>query len=196
MDRQFSTSLTARLGAVNAQAVVVSEGGTVGDVSLGRYSTIIKPLSIPTTAPISHQAFSYTVAPGENLAAIAAKYGVTVSQIRWSNTNLISSETVATGDHLVIPPVPGIVVTAKASDTFETLATQYSVDAQAIIDFNRLRSTQLTAGTTLVVPGGVGGAFPPPPALYQLDDVPLEVSLMRSPDPRTLIREMTRVERE
>ncbi|HEY8801669.1 MAG TPA: LysM peptidoglycan-binding domain-containing protein, partial [Candidatus Dormibacteraeota bacterium] len=168
MDRQFSTSLTARLGAVNAQAVVVSEGGTVGDVSLGRYSTIIKPLSIPTTAPISHQAFSYTVAPGENLAAIAAKYGVTVSQIRWSNTNLISSETVATGDHLVIPPVPGIVVTAKASDTFETLATQYSVDAQAIIDFNRLRSTQLTAGTTLVVPGGVGGAFPPPPALYQL----------------------------
>jgi LysM repeat protein len=168
MDRQFSISLTSRLGAVNAQAVVVSEGGTVGDVSLGRYSTIIKPLSIPTTAPISHLAFTYTVAPGENLAAIASKYGVTVSQIRWSNTNLMSSDTVATGDHLFIPPVPGIVVTTKASDTFESLATKYSVDPQAIIDFNRLRSTQLAAGTTLVIPGGVGGAFPPPPALYQL----------------------------
>jgi LysM repeat protein len=159
MDRQFPALLSARLGAVNAQAVVVSEGGTVGDVSLGRYSTIIKPLSIPTTAPISHAAFTYTVASGENLAAIAAKYGVTVSQIRWSNTNLMSSEAVATGDKLFIPPVPGIVVTTKASDTFESLAT---------IDFNRLRSNQLTAGVTLVIPGGIGGAFPPPPALYQL----------------------------
>ena len=180
MDRQFPTSLTARLGAVNAEAVVVSDGGTVGDVSLGRYSTIIKPLSIPTTAPISHQAFSYTVAPGENLAAIAAKYNVTVSQIRWSNTNLISSDVVATGDQIVIPPVPGIVVTAKASDTFETLATQYSVDPQVIVDFNRLRSTQLTAGTTLVVPGGVGGAFPPPPTMYQCARSAAQVARTRS----------------
>ena len=80
-------ALTARLGAVNAEAVVVSEGGTVGDVSLGRYSTIIKPVSIPTTVPISRAPVSYAVAAGESLATIAAKYGVTVSQIRWSNTN-------------------------------------------------------------------------------------------------------------
>jgi LysM repeat protein len=168
LDRQFPTSLSARLGPVNAEAVVVSEGGTVGDVSLGRYSTIIKPLSIPTSAPINHQAFRYAVAPGENLVAIAAKYGVTVSQIRWSNTNLTSTDSVATGDQLTIPPIPGVVVTAKASDTFESLGTKYSVDPQVIIDFNRLRSNQLTAGTVVVIPGGVGGAFPPPPALYQL----------------------------
>jgi LysM repeat protein len=168
LDRQFPTSLTARLGAVNAEATVVSEGGTVGDVSLGRYSTIIKPVSIPTSAPINHQPLSYAVAPGESLAPIAARYNVTVSQIRWSNTNLMSTDSVATGDQLIIPPVPGIVVTTKASDTFESLGTKYQVDPQTIIDFNRLRSTQLTAGTVLVIPGGIGGAFPPPPALYQL----------------------------
>jgi LysM repeat protein len=168
LDRQFPTSLTARLGAVNAEATVMSEGGTVGDVSLGRFSTIIKPVSIPTSAPINHMPFTYGVAPGENLTAIAAKYNVTVSQIRWSNTNLISTDSVATGDQLVIPPVPGIVVTTKASDTFENLGTKYQVDPQVIIDFNRLRSPQLTAGTVLVIPGGVGGAFPPPPAVYQL----------------------------
>ncbi len=168
LDRQFPTSLTARLGAVNAEATVVSEGGTVGDVSLGRFSTIIKPVSIPTSAPINHMPFTYGVAPGENLTRIAAKYNVTVSQIRWSNTNLISTDSVATGDQLVIPPVPGIVVTTKATDTFESLGTKYQVDPQAIIDFNRLRSAQLAAGTVLVIPGGVGGAFPPPPALYQL----------------------------
>jgi LysM repeat protein len=168
MDRHFPSLLTARLGAVSADAQVMSDGGTVGDVSLGRYSTIIKPVSIPTSAPIDRSPKLYSVAPGETLTTIAAKYGVTVSQIRWSNTNLMSTDSVNTGDQLVIPPVPGIVVTTKASDTFESLGVKYSVDPQLIIDFNRLRSAQLTAGTQIVVPGGVGGAFPPPPALYQL----------------------------
>ena len=167
MDRHFQSSFTARLGAVNAEAVVSGEGGTVGDVSLGRYSTIIKPVSIPLSAPISHTPKAYRVQEGETLKAIAAKFHVTVSQIRWSNTNLISSDVVATGDQIVIPPVPGIVVTAKASDTLETLATKFQSDAQTILDFNRLRTPQLTAGTVLVIPGGVGGAFPPPPTLWQ-----------------------------
>ena len=168
MDRHFPTSLTARLGPVNAEAVVVAEGGEYGDVSLGRYSTIIKPVAIPSSAPISHSAVVYTVAPGESLTTIAAKYHVTVEEIRWSNSNLYSSDTVATGDQIVIPPVHGIVVTTKASDTIDSLATKYSVDPQAIIDFNRLRTTTLAAGTTLVIPGGVGGAFPPPPAVSQI----------------------------
>jgi LysM repeat protein len=168
MDRHFPTTLTARLGPVNAEAIVVGEGGEYGDVSLGRYSTIIKPVSIPTSAPISHTPVTYTVAAGEDLTAIATKYHVTVAEIRWSNSNLMSSDSVATGDQIVIPPVHGIVVTTKATDTVEALGAKYSVDPQVIIDFNRLRTSQLTAGITLVIPGGVGGAFPPPPALYQI----------------------------
>jgi hypothetical protein len=35
------------------------------------------------------------------------------------------------------------------------------------MDFNRLRETQLQVGTLLVIPGGIGPAFPPPPAAYQ-----------------------------
>jgi LysM repeat protein len=80
----------------------------------------------------------------------------------------MSTDSVSTGDQLMIPPVPGIVVTTKASDTFENLGVKYSVDPQLIIDFNRLRSDKLVAGTQLVIPGGVGGAFPPPPALLQI----------------------------
>src|ERR1700694_9665 len=167
MDRHFQSSLTSHLGPVNAEAVVVGEGGRVGDVSLGRYSTIIKPVAIPLSAPISHSPFAYSVAAGENLKTIAAKFHVTVSEIRWSNTNLISSDVVPTGDPVMIPPVPGIVVTTKASDTLDTLAVKYQSDAQTILDFNRLRSPQLAAGTVIVIPGGVGGAFPPPPTQWQ-----------------------------
>ena len=167
LDRHYQSSFTASLGAVNAEATVSGEGGAVGDVSLGRFSTIIKPAAIPLSAPISHSAFTYTVASGENLKTIAKKFSVTVAQIRWSNTNLISSDVVATGDQIVISPVPAVVVAAKAGDTLETLAVKYQSNAQTILDFNRLRSAQLTAGTLLVIPGGVGGAFPPPPTVFQ-----------------------------
>lgn len=167
LDRHYQSSFTASLGAVNAEATVSGEGGTVGDVSLGRFSTIIKPAAIPLAAPISHSAFTYTVASGENLKTIARKFNVSVAQIRWSNTNLISSDVVATGDQIFIPPVPGIVVVTKGTDTLETLAVKYQSDAQTILDFNRLRSPQLTAGSVLVIPGGVGGAFPPPPTVWQ-----------------------------
>src|SRR2546429_2423969 len=64
IDRHFPTTLTARLGPVNAEAVMVGDGGQYGDVSLGRYSTVIKPVSIPTSAPVSRQPFVYTVAAG------------------------------------------------------------------------------------------------------------------------------------
>jgi LysM repeat protein len=168
MDRHFPTTLTTRLGPLNAEAIVVGEGGDYGDVSLGRYSTIIKPVSIPTAAPVSHQPILYTVAAGETLATIAARYHVTVAEIRWSNSNLYSSDSVATGNQIVIPPVPGVVVVVKGSDTLSGLASKYSVDPQVIVDFNRLRSTTLTSGTVLVIPGGVGGAFPPPPAISQI----------------------------
>ena len=163
IDRHFQSPLTASVGAVNAEA----QGGTVGDVSLGRYSTIIKPLAIPMAPPPSHISFNYTVQPGETLATIAAKFKVTVSQIRWSNSNLTSSESVVTGENLVMPPVAGIVITVNAGDTMDSLALAYHVDVSSIADYNRLRSTQLVAGTVLVIPNGSGPAFPPPPVQYQ-----------------------------
>src|SRR5947207_12908262 len=140
MDRHFPTTLTAHLGPVNAEAIMVAEGGEYGDVSLGRYSTIIKPVSIPTSAPINHQPFMYTVAAGESLKGITSRYHVTVAALRWSNANLYSSDSVATGDQIVIPPVHGIVVSTKASDTLQPLANKYSADSRFIVDCNRLRT--------------------------------------------------------
>src|SRR5207248_11035978 len=94
MDRHFPTTLTARFGPVNAEAVMVGDGGQYGDVSLGRYSTVIKAVSIPTSAPINHQPFVYTVAAGGDLTAIASQLHVSVAEIRWSTTTLMSTGTV------------------------------------------------------------------------------------------------------
>src|SRR5260370_26132201 len=91
MDRHFPTTLTARLGPVNAEAVVVGEGGDVGDVSMGRYSTIIKPAAIPPAAPQSHQAFPYTVAAVENLSVGASKEPGAVAELPRGHTQPTST---------------------------------------------------------------------------------------------------------
>jgi len=160
-------SYLQRLGPLTAQAVMVDEGGAVGNVSFGRYSTIIKPVDIPTSAPTSHLPTTYVIQNGDTLPKIAKTFGVTVSQIRWSNSSLFTNDAIIAGESIVIPPTPGVVVTVKNGETVQSLATKYQVDALTIMDYNRLRDPQLAAGTIVVIPGGVGPAFPPPPAAYQ-----------------------------
>jgi LysM repeat protein len=167
IDHQFNSYL--RLGAVNAQALVIDQGGSVGDVSFGRYSTIIAPVEIPTSAPKSHIPSTYTVGVNDSLSSIAAKFNVTVNELRWSNPGLYTDPTIMPGMQITIPPTPGVVVTVKAGQTLQSLAAAYKADAQLIADYNRLRVSQLSAGMVLVIPNGVGPAFPappPPPVLY------------------------------
>jgi LysM repeat protein len=88
---------------------------------------------------------------------VAARYGVTVEQIRWSNALLRRSEAVKKGDKLVVPPVPGVVVTVQPGDTVASIANKYQASPEAIINFNYLRDPEhLVTGTDLVVPNGKG----------------------------------------
>ena len=65
VDRNLPASFALRLGAVNAEGLVGSEGGSVGKISLGRTSTIIKPVAVPTSAVKPHTSSVYTVGDGE-----------------------------------------------------------------------------------------------------------------------------------
>jgi LysM repeat protein len=167
VDRNLG-SVLSRLGApLTAQAVMVDDGGAVGNVTFGRYSTIISPVDIPTAAPASHLPTSYAIQNGDTLASIATKFGVTVAQIRWSNAGLFTNDAIIPGETILIPPTPGVVVLVKNGDTVQSLAKKYQVEPSVIMDYNRLRDPQLTTGSLIVIPGGIGPAFPPPPAAYQ-----------------------------
>src|SRR5205807_9375476 len=85
LDHALPSSLRLRLGETNAQGMVMGQGGQVGSVQLGRLSTIIKPIGIPTSAPVSHTAITYEVKSGETLKGLAARYNVSTNSIRWSN---------------------------------------------------------------------------------------------------------------
>jgi LysM repeat protein len=147
-----------RLGVVNAEGQAFGQGGSTGQVELGRAGTIIKPVGIPNTAPVQHTPTRYTVRQGEDVYAIAKKFNLSADEVRWSNPDkLTKTDLVKPGDELMVSPIPGVVVVARAADTLAALAAAYKVDQQSVIDFNYLREPfQLAAGQVLVVPNGRG----------------------------------------
>ncbi len=154
-------------GFGNADALVITQGGEVGDVSLGRMSTIIKPVAVPMEPTAQRDAFQYTVNEGEDLKAVAGKFQLSVEEIRWSNASLRTTDAVQKGDNLWLPPVHGVVYSFHVGDTVEAIAKTYNVVPTVIVDFNRLRDPEhMPEGTLLVVPNGKGPTLttPQPPA--------------------------------
>ena len=142
----FATYLAPTSVPIDARAA----GGTaVGDVSMGRDTTIIKPISIPTTALPNRAPLSYTVKSGDTPAGIAAALGLPLRQVTWGNPGLRLPLKV--GRVLRIAPVPGLVVTVKKGDTLASVAAATGGDPVAIVDYNRVRDP-LTPGSLLVIP--------------------------------------------
>jgi LysM repeat protein len=131
-------------------SVAADEGVAVGDVSLGRDSVIIKPLSIPTVALVSHAPIVHIVAPGETLESIGRQYSLPWRYIVWSNPGLRMPLEV--GRPVKVSPVPGVVVVARRGDTSAGLAAAYGVDVSTLLGFNGIRGSQLTPGSVLVIP--------------------------------------------
>ncbi len=148
IDHNPSFSLGPRTAAVNAEAAY--SGGPAGDVSMGRDGTIIKPVSIPSSALPNRQPIVYTLMPGDSLESVAAAFRVRLRDITWSNPGLRLP--LKAGKTLRLPPVPGVVVVARSGDSPASLAASYGVDSSTIIGFNHINDQQLTPGATLVIP--------------------------------------------
>ena len=137
-------SLASRPGTVDAAAA------NVGDVALGRDSTIIKPIGIPSTPLPNRHVIRYAVGANDTLDSIALAHGITLREVTWSNPGLHLPLKV--GQVLKLPPTHGVVILVKPGDSAATLAAKYGVDATSILGFNSLRADQLTPGLTLFVP--------------------------------------------
>lgn len=96
---------------------------------------------------------TYTVAEGESLDDIAAKYGVSVDQIRWSNG--LRNKYISAGDVLYIPTQSGVVYVVKGGDTFDSIALRYQANAARIEQDNNLEIAGLTEGDRIFIRDGV-----------------------------------------
>jgi LysM repeat protein len=124
--------------------------GSVGDVSLGRDSVIIKPVSIPTSPLVSRAPIVHVIAPGETLESIGLQFNLPWRYVLWSNPGLRMPLTV--GQRIRLAPLPGVVVVVRKGDTPAGLANAYGVDVSTLLGFNGIRGPQLTPGLVLVIP--------------------------------------------
>ncbi len=153
-----------RLESSNAEARIVSQGGTVGSLALGREGTILKPVAIPSSTPESHQPVVYTAQNGDDVNTLAARFKLPADDICGSNPSLTSLTSILrlkSGDQLLIPPVHGIVVQVKLGQTAESIASRYQVGLVTLLDYNYLhKPIDVQTGQQLVLPAGKGALCP------------------------------------
>jgi len=114
-------------------------------------SSISKPQIIQVSSA-SRNISTYTVAPGDTIDTIAAKYHLSKDTIKFANN--LSSDNLTVGKVLDILPRDGIVYTVKAGDTVASIAGKYKSDASVITTYNDLEISGVTAGLKIIVPNG------------------------------------------
>jgi LysM repeat protein len=126
------------------------------DVILNQAGSIVKMDASTADVPPRRAVMQYTMKAGDTVANVAGQFGLTVDTVRWAN-NIVDVTALGPGKTIVIPPVNGVLVKLQAGAQLQGLASQYHVDAQAIIDFNFLRDpAHLQVGSMLMLPDGQG----------------------------------------
>ena len=116
-------------------------------------STRIEKTNIVDTSSLAKGVIEYEVAPGESMDAIAAAFGLSTDQIRWSNG--MKTTDLTAGQIIYLPSVSGIVYTIKDGDSLDSIASKYGSSAAEIEDKNNLSARGVIAGTKIAVPNGV-----------------------------------------
>lgn len=97
----------------------------------------------------------YNVQKGDNLYTIAQKYGVTVDSI--IKLNNLGTTALSINQQLLIPVekeivTPGNVYTVKAGDSLYSIAQEYGITPNELIQANGLSSNLLSIGQQLFIP--------------------------------------------
>lgn len=95
----------------------------------------------------------YIVKNGDTLSSIAKMFGVSVNTIVWAND--LKSNTLKSGQELVILPISGVRHIVKSGDTLASIAKKYKTDLAEILSYNDLSTnTKLKIGDEVIVPDG------------------------------------------
>lgn len=134
-----------------------SEGLVKPDIT----STAAEPISEgEPTATGRTEIIEYIVQRGDIIGNIAAKFGITVNTILWSNS-LSYYSVIRPGDKLKIMPVSGVLHKVASGENLGSIANKYTADIEKIKEYNKLAdANSLQKGQELIIPDGVMRAAP------------------------------------
>lgn len=130
--------------------IIIAMDDTALVPEIGPAGTLADVYDIPASDAI----IVYNVTPGDTVAMVAKRFGVSESTIRWAN-NLSKTDVLHVGQILTILPITGVKHTVTKGETLATVATRYKADVQDIADYNGLDADQgLIVGQVIIVPDG------------------------------------------
>ena len=111
----------------------------------------------PYKSPSAIGSNIYVVQRGDTLYSIANKFGISVSDIKSANN--LTSNLLSLGQQLIIPSVPEfpqpneyLKYTVNKGDTLYSIAKEYNITVNDLINYNQLSSSSLSVGQTLLIP--------------------------------------------
>jgi murein DD-endopeptidase MepM/ murein hydrolase activator NlpD len=164
-DRVAGGEFDSRLGGADlgdGESNLIADDRVAVDGPFSSDGTLLKPVSVDTTVDDGSDLIrTYRVKAGDTLVGIASKFKVSMMTVWWAN-NLKNKNDLKIGQTLTIPPVNGLVITVRTSDTLETVAAKYRADPADIIEVNQLTDSVLVVGQTLTIPGARSAQIPTP----------------------------------
>ena len=96
----------------------------------------------------------YTIKKGDTISAIAQSFSITTDTVLQSN-EINDPFSVKPGQKILILPVSGVLHTAKANETVESIAGKYKANKEQIFAINDIDPVSIKEGAKLIIPGGV-----------------------------------------
>jgi LysM repeat protein len=93
---------------------------------------------------------TYIVKSGDNLYAIARRYGITVDKLK--DINNLSSNLLNIGQKLLVPKNDNKKYVVKAGDSLYKIAGENNTTVTDLINLNDLSTTNLSIGQVLYLP--------------------------------------------
>ncbi|MBV8085710.1 MAG: LysM peptidoglycan-binding domain-containing protein [Chloroflexi bacterium] len=142
-------------GGIIAQAALSIAGFDRSAFNLGLPVTLPAP-AVPAAAPPLKPApkiQDYEVQDGDNPYALAGSFGISEETLLAANS-MDADSVLQVGEHVLIPPVTGVMVTTQPGDTVSAIADQWKIDPAKLISANQLPgdAQALIAGEPLVIP--------------------------------------------
>ena len=127
------------------------------------FAAIEREIQIKTNIPADkprYDVVEYRVTRGDSMFAISEAYKLQPETVLWANYDVLQDDphSLQPGQVLTIPPTDGIYYQWKENDTLETVASEFKVEIDAILNYPGndidLTDPKIESGSWVMLPGG------------------------------------------